>query len=131
MADHRPPICKACPKCGNSAAKTERSDRLFTFSGDRRCTRCRTIYTPPTPRWVAYLFLLIGGLLMVKTGFGVMAVIAPLRNPGGEQHALTAGGWVCLGLVTVTGVLSLWQGLRVWREKPVEPPTYTPGKQGE
>lgn len=128
MMDDKLPICRACPKCGNSAAKKVRSDRLFTFSGDRRCTRCTTLYTPPTPRWVAYLFLAVGGLLMIKTGFGVAAMFAPPVPPATEPNEMTLGGWVCLGLVTLFGLISLWQGLRVLREKQIEPPTHAPGQ---
>lgn len=126
MEHDRQPTCRACPKCGNTAAKTVRSSRLFTFSGDRRCTRCATHYTPPTPRWVAYLFLLIGGLLIVKPGIGVIAMVVAERNPDGDPQGMSVGGWVCLGLVAVTGLFSIWQGVRVWREVQVEPPSYAP-----
>ncbi|XAL98633.1 hypothetical protein OT109_13720 [Phycisphaeraceae bacterium D3-23] len=130
MNAKRPPVCRACPSCGSSVGKKVRSDRLFTFSGDRRCTRCASFYTPPTPKWVAWLFLAIGALLMVKTVFGVVAVLTSAPEVASDADEMGAGMWVCLGLVTLTGLFSLWQGVRFFREKQVEPPTYATGQDG-
>ncbi|MEM9415218.1 MAG: hypothetical protein AAGA29_07065 [Planctomycetota bacterium] len=129
MSTKRHPVCRACPGCGRSVAKKVRSDRLFTFSGDRRCTRCATLYTPPTPKWVAWLFLTIGALLMVKTVLGVIAVLTTAPEGVEDADRMGVGGWVCLGLVALTGLFALWQGARVLSQKQVEPPIHSPGEE--
>jgi hypothetical protein len=40
-------------------------DRLIAFTSDRICDKCGIRYVPPTPRWAAIAFIVIGLLFVV------------------------------------------------------------------
>jgi hypothetical protein len=100
-----PPISAVCPKCGEKQYTAERPSRWVAFADDRICTSCGTRYSPPTPRWAAVVFILVG-LSLVGLGplalFSLILSFDPRRIP-------TIAVEVVFSLV---GVLAIAQGIR-------------------
>lgn len=130
MPTRHTPLCHACPRCGAKVAKKTRSNRLVSFSGDRRCLRCGKTYTPPTPKWVAWVFGVIGLLILAKTLPALFFSVSALVAPGeGEEATVGWSGVVGIVLVALLGAWCLLQGIRFFREKPLVPPS--PGSVAE
>jgi hypothetical protein len=58
------PISKVCPKCGSNNFTRVPPKSMVAFTKDRVCNRCHTRYTPPTPLWAAFVFILLGILFL-------------------------------------------------------------------
>ena len=133
------PICRACPGCGTTAAKKIGSSKLLSASGDRLCLKCGTRYTPPTPRWISWTFL-VSGLGLAGPTIPVVVVLVMGKLDGGvelvshgESWVDTPSSWAVLSCAVVSagcGLFCLVQGWRMLREKPVEPPKPTARSAG-
>src|SRR5262245_3080660 len=66
------PVSAACPKCGGTAYAVVAPETPLAFVSDRTCNACGTRYTPPTPKWGAALFVLLGLFLL---GFAIYSAI--------------------------------------------------------
>lgn len=139
MAGDEVPTCRACPKCGTTAAKKIGSQKLVSASGDRLCLKCGTRYTPPTPTWIKLSLLLMGLVFAGPTVPMTIAIIARKLSGGvevvehGDAWIQTPSSWtvlICAAITAVFGLLCLWQGVRMWMEKPVEPPKPTARSSG-
>jgi hypothetical protein len=77
----RYPVSPACPSCGAGGYKGIEPETPIAFMRDRVCKACGTRYTPPTPFWAGYLFILLGlfllGLVLYSAVTNRMAVMAP------------------------------------------------------
>jgi hypothetical protein len=102
---HAYPVCDACPHCASTSHRQVRPESWIAFTWDRVCTECGTRYTPPTPTWAAFVFVLIG---LVMTGFGGVSILMRVAS------ASFAGlpGMICEGFLGVIGLLALAHGIR-------------------
>src|SRR5262245_26574957 len=66
------PVSTACPNCGGTAYAATAPETPLAFVSDRTCKACGTRYTPPTPKWGAVLFVLLGLCLL---GFAIYSAI--------------------------------------------------------
>ncbi len=124
MPPRQTPLCHACPRCGSKVAKKTRSNRLVSFSGDRRCLRCGKTYTPPTPKWVAWVFVVTGVLVLAKTLPAMYFSVSALVTAGeGEDPAVGWSGVAGIALAALLGGWCVYQSVRFFREKPLVPPT--------
>lgn len=99
------PVSVLCPQCGHHEYTAQRPQSWVSFTWDRVCKQCGCIYTPPTPRWAAIVFIVAGLLL---SGFGFLSVAAHLSS----GNPLGVPAMVCEGFLGVLGVLSIIQGIR-------------------
>jgi hypothetical protein len=98
-------VSEVCPGCGATEHRRVRPKTLIAFTSDRVCLACGVRYSPPTPRWAAVLFVLVGLLL---TGFGLISILVQLAS-GNPLHIL---GMACEGFLGFLGLLALGQGIR-------------------
>ena len=113
MNEH--PIAKVCPQCGSASFVRVRAKGPISFTDDRKCQACGTRYTPPTPRWAAIVFLILGPMISIGSlllAFGTLWV-AIIHDKGvlGCVGGFTLGSMVgsfLLGIYCVVyGVRSL------------------------
>lgn len=62
--ENKYPISKACPACGDIKFNRVKPSTWVAFASDRICKDCGTRYTPPTPRWASFVFVIAGLALM-------------------------------------------------------------------
>lgn len=104
------PICRVCPQCGRDEYRRVKADTRIAFTDDRICRSCGCRYTPPTPVWASFVFVIVGLLLLlgslasllVSVGFGEYAGVF------GSIIGVLLGS-LCLGY----GLRTLWQPLVV------------------
>jgi hypothetical protein len=58
------PISSVCPACRSTAFKRVAPETPIAFVDDRICSDCKIRYTPPTPKWAALVFVLLGVFLL-------------------------------------------------------------------
>ena len=66
------PISTTCPAGGGAQYKSCAGTRWIAIGSDRQCAVCGTQYTPPTPRWAAVGFVLLGGAITAGCVFGIV-----------------------------------------------------------
>jgi hypothetical protein len=98
-------VSKVCPNCGHAEFRQRRPEKLIAFTWDRVCKACGTRYTPPTPVWAAFVFLLAG---LPLAAFGVLGVV--FRLASGNPLGIPA--MACEGFLGLLGILSIVQGVR-------------------
>ena len=99
------PVSKVCPQCGHTEFKTRRPKKAMTFLYDRVCLSCGTRYSPPTPTWAAFVFIIAG---LILCGISLLGLVGSMLSP----NAGAVLGLVCYGLLGVFGALGLAQGIR-------------------
>ena len=111
-----------CPKCGASAFRRVKADRLVAFADDRVCGACGARYTPPTPVWAGIAFIVCGfalpvlGLVLAGLLFG----LASLPGLG------CAGAFLVLAVVVFVG--GIRELARSANQAPF--PSATPNREG-
>ena len=101
------PVSRVCPECGETEYKRRNSQKTIAFAPDRECKACQAEYTPPTPVWAAWVFVLVG-LLVALVGVAVVVMLAVLVVPNPIAFAFWGG-------LAVLGVLMIRHGLGVLR----------------
>lgn len=96
-------VSTVCPSCGQTAFKKTRPKAAVAFASDRICKACGTRYTPPTPRWAAAVFVLVGLPL------AALGLLDLFRGPS-DKFALFELLF-SLALV-VAGILAIVHGVR-------------------
>jgi hypothetical protein len=99
------PVAKVCPKCGGEKYTRVRPSGWVAFTWDRACKQCNTRYTPPTPMWAGWVFILAG---LPLAGLGVVSIL--LRIAQGNVLGLPA--MVCEGFLALLGCLAIFHGIR-------------------
>ncbi len=103
-------VSNRCPECGEADFKRVKPKRWIAFSSDRKCTSCETVYTPPTPIWAAFVFILIGLVMfVVGSTFAVALILRATKNPPPPPDPL---GLAFIVGTTVVGVLAMIHGIR-------------------
>ena len=101
------PVNRVCPECGGVEFKRRKSQKTIAFAPDRECKACQMVYTPPTPVWAAWVFILLG-LPLVLVGVAAVVMLAVLVVPNPIAFAFWGG-------LAVLGVVTMRHGLRVLR----------------
>jgi DNA-binding transcriptional regulator GbsR (MarR family) len=102
----RRPVSKKCPRCGSSEYTRITAWTFVTFANDRKCRRCETAYTPPTPIWAGVVFLVLGLFVLPFMCMGLGGLIAR----GGGLVGLLLGSPLALGAIW-KGFATLASGL--------------------
>jgi uncharacterized protein (DUF983 family) len=93
-----------CPRCGGREFSRCKPKAWVAFVSDRKCKACGTRYTPPTPLWAAFIFIVVGvGTLVGGLAFVELLVSRESPNPLGLAF------WACIATV---GGAALWHGVR-------------------
>jgi hypothetical protein len=96
------PISATCPQCGGTEYARRKPSRLVAFVSDRVCRACNTRYTPPTPPWAVFVFL-VSGLALPVLGAFLTILLVPL---------FSLAGLVCEGLFVALGIAAFVGGIR-------------------
>jgi len=92
-------MISACPACNSTDLEVILSSSgRMQFLNDRKCNRCGTRWTPPCPRWAAWLAVTVGALSFAAVVAGVVA--SHMTGQIGPAHR----GYVA-GMVLWTEVL--------------------------
>jgi RNA polymerase subunit RPABC4/transcription elongation factor Spt4 len=98
------PVASSCPQCGSQDFTRVKVEGRVAFTDDRKCTACGTRYTPPTPAWAAFVFILLGILITaVGAAFCFFARGAVLVRDLVYGSILTVFGLSCI----IYGIRSL------------------------
>lgn len=103
--DGRFPVSRVCPGCQSGAFRSVRPRDFVAFGWDRVCKGCGTRYSPPTPRWAGFAFILMGIPLMAVGGFGVVVHLA-------KWNVANIPALTCEGLL---GSLASWRSCEASR----------------
>ncbi len=98
-------VSKVCPTCGCTEFKKVRPKGWVAFIDDRKCAECGDCYTPPTPRWAAVCFIVVGVFLIAPLPLGIGIDLLSGRGA-------SLPGWACYGLLATLGVASVGHGVR-------------------
>ena len=77
---NRGPAAK-CPRCGASAFRRVKPNRIVAFADERVCGVCGARYTPPIPVWAGVAFMMCGlalpvlGLVLSSLLFGLDSLL--------------------------------------------------------
>ncbi len=99
------PVARVCPNCRSANCKRVRPRGLVAFKWDRVCRECDTRYTPPTPRAVARLFVIIG------IGFMLFGFVVARPNPKVESETVWLAAFAVAFLVL--GARAFGRGLKL------------------
>ncbi len=94
------PVGTACPTCGGCSYKTCKGTRWIAVGSDRQCVACGTQYSPPTPRWAAVGFVLLGVVIAAGCVFGV------------AEYGVTGGAATALVPMAAVGGAAIVHGVR-------------------
>lgn len=111
-------VCNRCPQCGCPEFDAVTPNAWVAFAKDRVCQKCQTRYGPPTPRWAAIVFLLVGGLFSAA---GILGLVATAK--AGTLAALPGRG-VDIAFACLVGLPCLVYGLRSFRQRPATAPDW-------
>jgi hypothetical protein len=93
-----------CPRCGASAFRRVKPDRLVAFADDRVCGACAARYTPPSPVWAGIAFMMCG-LALPVLGLVLSSILF-----GDDLFSLPGLG--CTGAFLVLSVVVFVGGVR-------------------
>lgn len=96
---------ETCPICGGHAVYRTQSTQSFTVSGDRLCKSCDSLWTPPVPKWAAWLMVVIGVFLIASAW--LLYCVARLQGGGGFTR-----GNLLQAVVLIAGTTILTNGIK-------------------
>jgi hypothetical protein len=111
------PVCKVCPSCGGGRHQAVRPKTMMAFVKDRVCSDCQIQYTPPTPIWASFVFVVAGLVLLLAGAAGFIATIIVENGKGKDVNVtplFVTGGMIALGILAIThGARSLFGTKRI------------------
>jgi urea transport system permease protein len=99
------PIAKVCPHCGSNEYTTRRARTFVAFVSDRVCKSCNTRYTPPTPVWAAFVFILLGLPIAAIAAFSVLISL-------GSGELIRFPTMIVEAFFSLMGLLAVAHGIR-------------------
>ena len=121
MNEH--PIARVCPRCGSASFLRVRAKGPISFTDDRKCKECGTRYTPPTPRWAAIVFIILGLLIGMVSAVVLWAEIPRDKGELGCGNGLALG---CMFGCFLLGIRCVIYGARSLYARPAGTPPALP-----
>lgn len=135
-----------CPRCGGQDIRVVPSRQVVSVRGDYQCAACKTVWSPPFPRWAAGLFMIsaAGGMVgLVGCSVWLLWTLVhdAVSGQQGTWEVFHSGvGLGALIMVCWFGISGCWTvvrwGVRVlWRgggeQAEAQPAKGRPGRRGE
>jgi len=99
-----------CPSCsGESSRAVDPKGAIMTFTKDRECTSCGTVWRPACPAAAAWVAVVVGAGLL---GFAAWGVLISWDTPSGPARYLPQ-----LVIMVGVGVICIRYGLAVLQGK--------------
>ena len=97
---------------------------MLRYSTDRRCMSCQKTYALPAPRWAGVVSILIGAVLVGSCLLVFVLNGLSILGADNAEHveASMYYGMTCTFLTGGIGVFVIVHGVRLLRQKPIDPP---------